>query len=270
MFTAAAISILNASSSRAEQEWDTFKKEPLAKVRALADKGNPAAQASLANRLLRGIGTRSDVAAGLAWYQKAASKKFPPAMTALGALYEEGAVLPEDKQRAVKLYEEAAALDYPRAQYKLGFLYLWDRKDGGLQDFDKGLQLCQCAAKAGYSIAAVRLGDLYHGGSTHLKKDEKEAVRWYKIAWESGSDYAGGALANAYFNGKGTAKDRRLAVVCFSRYKLAPEAKYWYKRLSAKQVISEPELRQAVQWMCSANQNEEQDKVESWNALHAR
>lgn len=99
------------------------------------------------------------------------------------------------------------------AQYHLGVMY----RDGqGVPRDDKeAVKWFRLAAEQGYADAQYRLGSMYHG------KDNREAVKWYRLAAAQGNADAQYYLGVMYSYGQGVSQDYR-------------EVAKWY-RLAAKQ-----------------------------------
>ena len=66
------------------------------------------------------------------------------------------------------------------------------------------------AAEQGLAIAQDHLGWMYANGEG-VRKDFKEAMRWYRMAAEQGDTYAQNRLGFMYSEGQGVRKDLVLA-----------------------------------------------------------
>jgi TPR repeat protein len=251
----------NSAAARPGDPWDQNAdvKLPLSQLKTLAERGDREAEFFLGERYMKGLGIAQNNETALVWYRKAASKKYPPALTRLAGMYYDGVTVPEDERKALGLLEEAAALHEPDAEYQLGI---------GMEDRSKGLPLLMRAANDGSVKACLDLAGMYRDGkkSVGIKKNEKEAVRWFKRVYDLGEcDEAGSYLATAYYYGRGVPKDDRAAVTCFAKGQTTPEALKWYERLSANRPISKSELDRAVQWMLSYSA---QSKVDIRNDIN--
>lgn len=125
-------------------------------------------------------------------------------------LYNAGKV---DEARPV--FQKLADEGDPKALYALAFLYYYGK--GVPEDKSKGLYLWKKAAAKKQADAAMTVGFLYSFSKN--KKEQKEGFNYTKQAAEAGLPIAMGNLANCYYYGKGTRKDKRLA-------------KEWYQKAS--------------------------------------
>ena len=90
----------------------------------------------------------------------------------LGAMYNEGQIVPEDKGKALTWFRKAAEQGHAEAQYNLGSHY-------------------------------------YEGEA--VPQNYAEAVKWFTQAAEQGDADAQHALANCYYEGKGTPQAPRIS-----------------------------------------------------------
>jgi TPR repeat protein len=74
-------------------------------------------------------------------------------------------------------------------------------------DFDEIKQ----AARDGNSIAAFRLGQVYSSGTWGMEQDDKEAVKWFRMAAEAGHLESMLKMGLAYELGKGIGQDNKQA-----------------------------------------------------------
>lgn len=105
-------------------------------------------------------------------------------MNNAGKCYSEGSgtFLPKfpNHRRARKLYEKASVMsEGTAALYNLGVYYVVGL--GGKKDVGRGIRTLEIAANRNSSSAKLRLGDIYCE-----QKDTLQAIKWYKIALESG------------------------------------------------------------------------------------
>jgi TPR repeat protein len=82
----------------------------------------------------------------------------------------------------------------------------------------------QASFKAGNVEAAYQLGSAYQYGRG-VWKNQKEAVRWYRLGARRGDDQAALALADSYLAGEGTERNEEKAV-------------YWYLKVGASESVS--------------------------------
>jgi hypothetical protein len=104
------------------------------------------------------------------------------------------------------------------AQYNLGLMYT--NSLGVLQDDKQAVKWYRLAAEQGVAEAQYNLGVMYEQGRG-VPQDAKEAVKWYRLAAKQGFANAQYNLAIMYAKGEGVPQD-------------AKEAVKWY-RLAAKQ-----------------------------------
>jgi hypothetical protein len=137
-------------------------------------------------------------------------------------MFELGRVLDrgQEYEQARVLYEGAVAQGYVAAQAHLGFDYSLGR--GGLAKDDReAVRLFKLSANQGDAFAQVTLGVFYATGRGGLTKDDREAVRLYKLAADQGNAAAQVNLGLFYESGRGgLLKDAREAA---RLYKLAAD-----------------------------------------------
>lgn len=120
-----------------------------------------------------------------------------------------------DDKKSISCYRKSMEAGYPDSMNRLAYFYYLG--DGMQKDEKEGIRLFKKAFSKGHLKAGTALGMLYlfdeKGGS------KKEGFRYTKKAAEGGEPTAMGNLANCYYYGNGTKKDRRLA-------------KEWYQKAS--------------------------------------
>jgi TPR repeat protein len=117
-------------------------------------------------------------------------------------------------------FSKASDLGYAAAQAALGDLYAAGR--GGLAKDDReALRLFKLAAERGDALGNNNLGFFHESGRGGLPKDDGEAARFYKLAADSGEAWGQYSLGRFYQNGRGglTQNDREAARL----YKLAAD-----------------------------------------------
>lgn len=95
----------------------------LAEFRALAEKGDVAAQVNLGNLYMKGLGVRQNYAEALRWYRNAAEQNERMAQSKLGILYYYGLGVAQDYAEAGRWFHRAAEQGESGAQAVLGSLY---------------------------------------------------------------------------------------------------------------------------------------------------
>jgi len=121
---------------------------------------------------------------GLKTMKDLAGKQFPPAMFALGALYETGNRVDRDPSQALSLIAKAADHHYAPALYELGALYI----EGKLapRDVERALHLMNEAARLGNQQAQHALGLRYENGDG-VERDPDRARRYFRLCAASGT-----------------------------------------------------------------------------------
>ena len=175
-------------------------KEAVRLYKQAADKGYAAAQYNLGIMYERGH-IEKNLHRAVAWYERAAEQRYPPALFALGRCYENGQGVPErDERKAVDLYRKAANLGLADAQYRLAYCY----ENGiGVEEkkLDEAFRFYKQAATQGHARSQCSLGFCYQYG-IGVVKDEREAVKMYRMAVENGYDKAKGYLVRYQYEKK--------------------------------------------------------------------
>jgi TPR repeat protein len=149
------------------------------KTMALADAGDPRAQARLALAYLRGQGTAGDVNAALLWTNSAAHAGNPVAQYLLGALYQQGDHIKADPAAAFGWFSRAAEKGNLKAMHNLAIAYAQGL--GTTKDEAKAAEWFTRAAERGYVDSAFDLAVLYERGEG-VTQDLKQALKWYDVA----------------------------------------------------------------------------------------
>jgi TPR repeat protein len=118
---------------------------------------------------------------------------------------------------ALRLWAPPAAQGNAVAQHNLGWMYL--NGLGVPKDDKQAVKWYRLAAEQGDAWAQNYLGVAYENGEG-VTKDDKEAIKWYRLAAEQGEAYAQHNLGWMYQNGQGVPKDDREAI---KWYRLAAE-----------------------------------------------
>ena len=122
----------------------------------------------------------------------------------------------EDYKRAFPVCSRAAKQDV-LAQFRLGWMY--DTGEGVTENDREAVKWYRLAAEQGHATAQNNLGVMYDTGEG-VTKNDREAVKWYKLAAEQGHAKAQNNLGWMYRNGEGVPKNDREAV---KWYRLAAE-----------------------------------------------
>jgi len=94
------------------------------------------------------------------------------------------------------------------AQHELGVMYAVGR--GVPEDNKEAVKWYRLAAKQGYAIAQYNLGNAYRTG-TGVPQNAKKAMKWYLLAAEQGQPSAQYNLGLMYANGIGVPADKVFA-----------------------------------------------------------
>lgn len=137
-----------------------------------ADQGHPASQ------YYTGVycEKNGDMELAFQWYSKAAAQNYVKAMRNLGYYYEKGKGTPKNQDEAVKWYRAAAEKGDAIAQYNLA-LYC-ENKD---KNYREAAHWMRKSAKQDNKHAQYNLGRYFEEGKG-VKKDIREAIRWYSVA----------------------------------------------------------------------------------------
>ncbi len=128
----------------------------------------------------------------------------------------------KDPLKAIEYLKPCVAAEFADAQLLMGRIFLnRDKED----DLKKGYRLIQKAAKQGNAAAACDLGVLYKYGNG-CKLNLNKAKRWFRKAYNLGSDKGAYSLGYMYYKGLGSIEqDYTEAARWFkSDYQMA---KYW-------------------------------------------
>ncbi|MDI9819099.1 MULTISPECIES: tetratricopeptide repeat protein [unclassified Legionella] len=146
-----------------------------------ADQGQPIAQYLLGQLYQLGkIGKKPDYDEARKWYA-ASESNYPKSAVALGFIYD---TVDDDYQKAHKNYQLAAEKNNKVGQFNLALIY--EDGKGVPVDYAKAKVLYSKAAESGHKKSMTQLADLYFHGLAGDKRDEQQALYWYKKAAELG------------------------------------------------------------------------------------
>ena len=183
---------------------------PTALFLELAQKGNPEDQYKLAMCYMEGEGFSKDIKAAKEWLLKAARNGHATSQKALGDLYFNGVGVEKNSNEAIKWYSLAAKGGNSSAQAFLGDCYL--RGVGVKQNIELAIDYYKSASKLGDDKVEEKLGQIYSVGVGGIKKDIKEAVKWYWLSADKGNNEAAYYLAICYNEGLGIEKNNAEAL----------------------------------------------------------
>jgi TPR repeat protein len=122
---------------------------------------------------------RGDYVTALKIIQPLAAQGNVEAQYNLGALYANGAGVPQDYTTSRQWYEKAAAQGLAAAQHNLGLLY--QNGNGVPQDYAKARQWWEKASAQGLAAAQNNLGMLYRDGQG-VPQNDMRAYMWFNVA----------------------------------------------------------------------------------------
>ena len=249
--------------------------------RKAAEQGDASAQNNLGIMYANGEGVEKDEREAVKWYRKAAEQGHATAQFLLGMCYSYGEGVEKDLVEAAKWLRIGAERGDAKSQWALGNVIFkqngaytkevvaWYLKSMD-QHFEKAAmdfflffiswqskpelaEFIMDPAKEGSPNAQYYLGLIYAKGYA-VKKDEAEAVKWYRKAAEQGDSAAQFNLGEMYRDGKGVLKNYSEAIKWFlvaarlenkkatkELGKLIAEGKYEHKN-----------VKESAAWVCAA------------------
>jgi TPR repeat protein len=200
-----------------------------------ARSGNASAQYNLGNMFDNGQGVLQDYQEAARWYALAAQQGDVFAQFALGDMHRKGMGVPQDLKEAARWYRAAGLQPVPtdpapniggrswaqqdegetalHAQLNLGNMYTGGQ--GVPQDDKEAVRWYRLAAERGLALAQYYLGDKYENGHG-VGQDYAEAARWYRLAAEQGEVHGQFYLGAAYAKGQGVPENYIQAYMWFS------------------------------------------------------
>ena len=106
--------------------------------------------------------------------------------------------------KAAEIFLDEATRGNAQAQCNLGFMY--GNGQGVPRDDKKAMKWYRLAADQGDALAQNNLGVIYFKGQG-VPQDYKEAAKWYRLAAEQGNAMAQGNLGLMYVMGQGLPED---------------------------------------------------------------
>lgn len=122
------------------------------------------------------------------WQELATEQQDHRAFLLLGLLQRDNQPVGQDKATAARLLHRAADAGDDYARVVLGDMLL--EGDGVPADWRRGADLIRKAARTGFAPAQFRLGIVYLVGHDSMPQSEIEALAWFIVAAESGSEIA--------------------------------------------------------------------------------
>ena len=193
--------------------------------RARADQGDTKAMTTVGLMFETGRSVAKDEAEAVVWYQRAADLGFADAQVRLGECYERGKGVEKDETRAVLWYRKAADQDNALGSVELARLFF--RGKTIARDIDEYVRLIDRAIEQDDPLAFGIRGNDYewvgvdeiglNSGTFPFRKDEAEAVQWYRKGAEQGYAAIQNNLGVMYEYGRGVPKDEAEAVRGYRR-----------------------------------------------------
>jgi localization factor PodJL len=190
----------------------------MARVIALADNGNAAAQTVLAMDFLKGNGVAGDDKAARRWSLAAAVQGQPVAQYLLGTLYLEG---DKNESEAVRWFQAAADQGNIKAMHNLAIAYAEGL--GVEKDPAQAVLWFVRAAQQGYRDSEFDLAVLYERG-LGVPQSARVALKWYLIAGTRGD--APSAARAAFLKQQLDAADIELASHEAASFKPLPSGRF--------------------------------------------
>ena len=162
-------------------------RQPLARVTALADSGDPRSQTKLALTYLHGANAKPNLPAALRWGMAAAKQGDPMAQYLVATFYSEGNGVATDPHLAFQWFEAAALRGNLKAMHDLAIAY--DQGRGTPQDSSRAAAWFNRAATQGYVDSQFDLAVLYERGDG-VRQNPVAALKWYLVAAKSGDAQA--------------------------------------------------------------------------------
>jgi len=151
--------------------------------RAMAEKGEVAAQVELGLCYMEGRGVSKNPEEAARWFRKAAEKGSSSAKQSLGVAYSKGVGVPKDQVEAVKWFRKAAEEGDAYAQNDLGLCYA--EGEGVAVNMTEAAKWFTASAKQGNAAGQYDLGNCYVTGFG-VVKDDAQAIKWFRKAAEQG------------------------------------------------------------------------------------
>lgn len=157
----------------------------------------------------------------LANFRRAAERFYPRAMLRMGAIHQEGTLLPKDLQRAHRWYLLCSKQGNSSCAFNAGVML--DDGDGVPKNHENAFRFFSYAAERGYAPAINRLALLYLFGKG-VAADPAKAIELFTEAAAKGSTSANYYLGLLYFEGKMVPQDYPKAKGYFEKARQHPNA----------------------------------------------
>jgi TPR repeat protein len=193
---------------------DTSPAQTVQATRALAEKGQVAAQIDLGLNYAKGIGVQKDYATALQWFQRAADQGDAHAQFYVGLMHERGYSVPHSYATALIWYRKSAEQNFAAAEIAMARFYA--RGLGVPRDRAQQAMWLHRAAEQDNALAEFILGNLYRLG-VGVPMEPATAAQWYRRAVDKDYGPAEARLGWMYMHGLGVPKDYAQAMQLFRR-----------------------------------------------------
>lgn len=186
----------------------------------LSEKGDKDALAIMGILMIEGRGCKKNIDEGIECLKRSAKLSCMRACNYLGDVYSQNAVVARDMDAAVEYYELAGELGSVTAYELLGDIYhdgiLVDRDVAGAVDYYDlaAKDGSETAKRKSDKIKAERQG-FYEDALAMQKESPKEAFRLFAIACAMGHVMATYRVADCFYRGLGTEKNRKQAYLWY-------------------------------------------------------
>ena len=176
-------------------------------------------------------------------YRKSMESGYPDSMNRLAYFYYLGDGVPKDEKEGIRLFKKAFSKGHLKAGTALGMLYLFDEKGGSKKE---GFRYTKKAAEGGEPTAMGNLANCYYYGNG-TKKDRRLAKEWYGRASDAGMDSSTTQLGVMYH--EDGHDDKAFALFKEAADRGFPEAMGWLAACYQYGYGTEVNSLAAVQWL---------------------
>ena len=176
-------------------------------------------------------------------YRKSMEAGYPDSMNRLAYFYYLGDGVPKDEKEGIRLFKKAFSKGHLKAGTALGMLYLFDEKGGSKKE---GFRYTKKAAEGGEPTAMGNLANCYYYGNG-TKKDRRLAKEWYQKASDAGMDSSTTQLGVMYH--EDGHDDKAFALFKEAADRGFPEAMGWLAACYQYGYGTEVNSLAAVQWL---------------------
>ena len=176
-------------------------------------------------------------------YRKSMEAGYPDSMNRLAYFYYLGDGVPKDEKEGIRLFKKAFSKGHLKAGTALGMLYLFDEKGGSKKE---GFRYTNKAAEGGEPTAMGNLANCYYYGNG-TKKDRRLAKEWYGRASDAGMDSSTTQLGVMYHEDGND--DKAFALFKEAADRGFPEAMGWLAACYQYGYGTEVNSLAAVQWL---------------------